>query len=95
MLTKIILYSVLISTPISCASAAYKTVHIANEKMAWRICGQKDKVELFHKGLCFISKKCKRVFIKKKCVNVQYFCEWSDNKCFDKWELWNKKLISL
>ena len=91
-IVKCILYLSVLCASYSCAASSYKLVTIAKKKMAWRICDERDKPELFQKGFWFISKECKSILFKKKCRPVTHFCKWGDIPCYRSWRLLQKKL---
>ena len=84
----IVILLVLISS--SCAGKAkWRVVDVAPEKREWRWCDYtKDGESLDGKGICYISKKCIKKFLRKeKCKRVQLFCAHGDLDCLvkNKW----------
>lgn len=91
-LNKFILYFAILCGSISCAASEYKIMTIDKKDMAWRNCDEKDDKQYYRKGFCFITKKCKKVLLRKKCIRHTHFCKYGDEKCFDLWRLWDKVL---
>ncbi len=74
----------LLFLPSSCAGKAkWYIKDVAPEKREWRWCsGHKDSPELAGKGICYVSQKCKKRWLRKpKCKRVQLHCAHGDIKC--------------
>ena len=83
-MNKIILLLLLLLS--SCASArptVWYVKDVAAEKRRWRYCHvAKDGPEKHEKGICYISMKCRKTWIRtEKCKADPLFCAWGDVVC--------------
>lgn len=88
------LIALLLLTSVACAAKPYKINDVSLAKRSWRFCSAaKDGESLHRKGFCYVSQECRERWLRKdECRPLPLFCKWGDVSCYDKYELWTKKV---
>ena len=91
-LTQIILMLTLTSCG-SVSASSWKPSGVSYAKQVWRFCDkQKDSLDLYGRGYCYVAKECKKVVFIKKCRPKQLFCAYGDHECMKEYGLFDKVL---
>lgn len=89
------LLAIALTSLVSCASFSgeWERVDVALENQTWRFCDKYyDNDELHKTGVCRKVRECKKKFFSKKCRVIQLYCKFGDDKCFNLYKIWDKKI---
>lgn len=89
----------------SCSSMSgewgpWKMKDVSADKRVWRFCSATLDGEANHrKGICYESQECrtrKTIFGNERveCRGLLLFCAWGDVACLDKYEIFEKVILS-